>query len=132
MIKAFYYKDPDQLFFQNEFAFRVPQLLRSRDEIFEAYAKGLCAPGSYFGENWDAFADCLMDLQWIETRTLNIVHSDVPSISQDELRIYLDILSTSKSKWESEETREMAIEYPDFRVHELNIWFDEKSKGLIK
>lgn len=69
----------------------VPEGVGSRVELFEAYAKLLGFP-DYFGENWDAFDECLRDLSWIHSSEIVIVHSDIPGLSSDDLNVYLRVL----------------------------------------
>lgn len=58
-------------FDSSDFVAQIPAGLNSRHKLFAALRRELKLPG-YFGENWDALADCLRDLSWIEQRRVII------------------------------------------------------------
>lgn len=65
--------------------------------IFHVFSRGLAFPG-YFGWNWDAFADCVFDLSWLEGdqargEEVTVYHSGVPRLALPELRIYVRCLA---------------------------------------
>jgi hypothetical protein len=70
----------------------------SRRELFDSYARALHFP-SYFGNNWDAFVDCLSNLYWIDAGEVSVVHIGLPRLPTAELHVYLeclrDVLSSS-------------------------------------
>ena len=66
----------------------------------------------YFGYNWDALIDCLMDFSWIKERKIIIVHSDLPSISTLEIRSYLNILSEATLQWNKDELHTLEVTFP--------------------
>ena len=49
--------------------------VRSKKAMFEALATGLKLP-KYFGHNWDALADCLMDKAWAKRASYTILVLD--------------------------------------------------------
>ena len=103
----------------------------TKQELFHQYAMGLNAPGKYFGLNWDAFNDCLMDLNWLDERQINIVHTCLPRLPERDLGIYLDNLSTASSEWKSIKTADLENKYPEFKPHRLEIYFPKSSKKQI-
>src|SRR5205823_6172703 len=57
----------------------------------------------YFGENWDAFDECLSDLEWLHaegyvllvTRSANLLDAEVP----DQLATFFRILERAGHEW---------------------------------
>lgn len=57
---------------------------------------------SYFGNNWDAFYDCLTDLEWFDVKNTLVIypHSTVFKTScPEDWRIALDILFDAVDYW---------------------------------
>jgi RNAse (barnase) inhibitor barstar len=58
----------------------------------------------YFGENWNAFSDCITDLDWIEGEAYILLISDASSFLQDadseDFRILIKILSVANEEWQ--------------------------------
>jgi len=48
-------------------------------------------PG-YFGFNFNALHDCLRNLFWISQECVVLIHEELPSLDQESLAIYLDVL----------------------------------------
>ena len=111
--------------------FNVPNGLNEKRAIFDAFGAGLVAPNGYFGENWDAFNDCLMDMQWIAQSEIVIVHHQLPKLSENELLIYLKTLITASSEWGSEKTQELAEQFDDFVPHRLKVCFHVRAKATV-
>lgn len=105
------------------FQFWVPQGITNVMQLFSAYAVGLSAPNGYFGENWDAFGDCLLDLQWIDKFEVIIVHRELPSLPGSACSIYLDILQHSVAAWADKKTSELHKVYSDYIPHRLAVFF---------
>ena len=71
----------------------------SKEVLFMAYANQLDFP-AYFGQNWDAFLDCLRDLSWVKERNIVIEHAGLPlEKSPIESLIYLQILEAAIDSW---------------------------------
>lgn len=58
-------------------------------------------PPPYFGENWDAFDECLNDLEWLNGECAALILLDAEELLQDadpaEARTLFDILSAEQS-----------------------------------
>jgi hypothetical protein len=54
-----------------------------------------------WGRNWDALYDWLSRLHWLEPTSVIIIHDGLPTLSADDLRIYLSILRDVESDWAS-------------------------------
>lgn len=69
----------------------VDESIQSKGQLLKVCAEGLGFP-DYFGENWDAFIDCLSDLGWSRAAEAIIDHGGVPRLPARELRLYLECL----------------------------------------
>lgn len=70
----------------------VSREVENESELFKLFATQLEFP-DYFGENWDAFWDCLCDVSWISKKIINIIHRDVPfNHHSPNRKIYFEIL----------------------------------------
>ena len=71
------------------------------DSFFNEIAAALQFP-LYFGENWSAFHECILDLDWIEEEAYVVLVSDALFLLRDDaedFRILVDILSTANKEW---------------------------------
>ena len=77
--------------------------LRTRADLFERFARSLEFP-SYFGQNWDAFEECLRDLSWLPAdRRIRVVDAggwldDEPAESRAAL---VEILNAAATHWQA-------------------------------
>lgn len=100
----------------NNKVLHVPRNIEDKKTLFEVFAHGLTLL-SYFGNNWDALDDCLMDLNFISEKTIIIFHEDIPfKNNEKESRIYLETLFDAVRHW---------WEYPD---HKFYVYFPESCK----
>jgi len=57
----------------------------------------------YFGENWGAFDECIVDLDWIDARAYLILVSDAASLLRDadseDFRILTNALTRANQEW---------------------------------
>jgi len=65
--------------------------MRNREGLFDQFGALLQFP-DYFGENWDAFLDCMRDLSWLRADGLVLVLWDAASVLADADPKALDIL----------------------------------------
>jgi hypothetical protein len=109
----------------------LPKGSSCKADIFRAYGDVFLAPNGYFGENWDAFSDCLLDLDWIEAFDVFVIHQELPRLPHDEIAIYLDILRHVAETWADKKTAELSRLYPDFVPHRLTVFFPKETESLI-
>ena len=78
---------------------RIPIGITRQRSLFRCFAQALRFPG-YFGWNWDALRNCLLDLTWLDPlpHRIVVIHDDLPfAPGQRELGIYLRILGEAAS-----------------------------------
>ena len=78
--------------------------LDAKTAIFSAVSEALSFP-DYFGENWDAFDECLNDLSWLPAKgyILNLEHADdLLVLPKDDLKIFFAVLSKAIHNWQEE------------------------------
>jgi len=73
--------------------------ITSKDRLLEEIGLKLSFP-NYYGQNWDALEECLLDLVWLDEKEVLLVHDEIPGIQESELRTYLHILSEILRNWE--------------------------------
>lgn len=80
----------------------IPRGLTSARRLFALFARALRFP-SYFGWNWDAFEECLTDLDWLpKGSTVLVFHADLPfPPASRERAIYLGILDNARERLKS-------------------------------
>jgi hypothetical protein len=91
----------------------VPAELTDKQAVLAWYAEALRFP-SYFGQNWDAFSDCLTDLSLIAEKGVLMAHRDLPLATEPADRsIYLDILANAVHRWKDDEGHDFTVSFPN-------------------
>ena len=104
--------DPAALVDGETLLLTVPAGLVDKQAVLAWYAEALRFP-SYFGENWDAFGDCLADLSWIVEEGVLMAHRDVPLATEPADRsIYVDILANAVHRWKDDQGHNFAVSFP--------------------
>lgn len=85
------YKIPDT------YLVEIPSGISSKQDLLKIYAELLKFP-DYFGFNWDALEDLLMDLSWLHEKKVVVFHNDLPSLSNEDIQLYLSILDNASSE----------------------------------
>lgn len=100
------------------FFVRLDPLISNTDELLRFLYYLLWFPG-YFGFNWNALEDCLRDFSWVSEEKIIIVHDALPNISNDDLKIYLEIL------------RDTVLDWYGYEQHTLKVVFQKKDRERI-
>lgn len=97
---------------------RLDPLISNTDELLRSLYYLLWFPG-YFGFNWNALEDCLRDFSWVSEEKIIIAHDALPNISNDDLKIYLEIL------------RDTVLDWYGYEKHTLKVVFQKKDRERI-
>lgn len=107
----FDFTDQDVVAATDTYVARLPAKIASKEELLQALYEELRLPG-YFGFNWDGLSDCLRDFHWLESRTVALVHTELPRLSRAECRKYLVVLAEAVESWQPEEDHEFRVLFP--------------------
>jgi hypothetical protein len=73
----------------------VPAHLATKAELLDFLAKAFPLP-AYFGHNWDALEECLLDLTWLPHPKIALIHHDIPlAPTPPDQQLYLRILAAA-------------------------------------
>jgi len=133
MLEQFDYLGPEQdSLLSKGYIFKFDgKEVEDQRRLFDAFGDGLLAPNGYFGLNWNAFEDSLMDLQWLPELKVNIIHENLPNLDEGDLKVYLEILGSAVSKWNSPKTLSLQEKFPEFIPHELIVCFPVRYQAFI-
>jgi RNAse (barnase) inhibitor barstar len=107
--KAFHFGGMDQVpISDNTLVGRISPGISDADRLLDCVAKVLSFP-AYFGRNWNALYDCLSDFHWTEAKRVFLVHDDLPKLSPQDMRVYLNILKDAAANWKSGEAHELHV-----------------------
>lgn len=76
------------------------QELQSRKGLFSAVAREFRFPG-YFGENWDALADCLGDLEWLDADRFVLIVDGARDLSEPLGRL-IEVWLSAAQEWSAD------------------------------
>lgn len=74
---------------------------KNKSQLFKQFAKQFKFP-SYFGNNWDAFHDCMTDLEWLEADAyaLYVIHFEqLLAECEDDLLVFIELVEEIILKW---------------------------------
>ncbi|GEM49590.1 barstar family protein [Deinococcus cellulosilyticus] len=80
-------------------------VVANRQDLLEAFAEDLNFP-EYFGQNWDALSDCLMDFSWQEAEGYVLVLEGTRQLSvalEDEYDTLMEILEETVKFWQEQD-----------------------------
>jgi hypothetical protein len=78
----------------------------NKAEFLQASAKAMNFP-DYFGENWDAFEDCLIDLDWCPARKYILLYTQPENFAMNspiQWATARDILAAAVDYWQTTDT----------------------------
>ena len=62
-----------------------------------------CGFPDYFGFNWSALKDCLIDFHWREAKGYILLFDDPWELDSSDINIFLDIVREVGAIWEGED-----------------------------
>jgi len=89
----------------------VKKDVNNKGELFEMFSSKLQFP-TYFGKNWDAFYDCLCNLDHIHEKKILILHEDLPFKEPEERKIYIDLILDFESSFSLDQNYKVDIAFP--------------------
>lgn len=81
---------------------RISQSPRNKKELLEALNR-TCGFPDYFGFNWSALKDCLIDFHWREAKGYILLFDDPWELDSSDINIFLDIVREVGAIWEGED-----------------------------
>ena len=102
----------------DSFVITIPPDIKKKKVLMVSFDKNCNFP--YFGFNWDALNDVLMDLEWIKEKNIILVHKDIPNLDKEQLRIYFEILLDVVERWQ------------DYEQHNFEVYFPQKYYDDVK
>jgi RNAse (barnase) inhibitor barstar len=75
--------------------------MKTTEGLFDEFSAAIQFP-YYFGENWNAFRDCLLDLEWLPGEVYGIIISDSQRLleeSPEDLDILIDYLEEAGAEF---------------------------------
>lgn len=108
----------------------VPKGISSKVELLNALHELLLFP-DYDGRNWDALYDLLCNFEWIEYDYISLIHHELPNLSDNETKIYLEVLEDSIESWEKHNPFEKG-RMGSSLMHHLRVIFPLAEKERIE
>jgi len=88
--------------------------------LYDEFAAALQFP-YYFGENWNAFSECITDLEWITGDVYVLVITDSKKVlaeeSNDQLEALINVLEAAGSEWSHPVENSQAWDRPGVAFH---------------
>ncbi len=107
-IKGFQFSSSLALNAPQSFLGVLPPGINNTDVLLQKVAEVLNFP-EYFGENWNALYDCLRDFSWVHEFSIVLIHPDLPSIPDKDLKIYLEVLQDSCLDWKEGDSHQLTV-----------------------
>src|ERR1700730_12742366 len=108
---SFISKKVDEQHATDTLQFIVHENISDKKSLLTVFSSHLSFP-SYFGFNWDAFAECLQDLHWIKENKIIISHKCLPKLPKSEMKIYLEILADTINSWKKDGQHKFIAIFP--------------------
>jgi RNAse (barnase) inhibitor barstar len=74
---------------------------RTKRGLFRRFSEALKFP-DYFGKNWDAFEECLTDLEWLNAEGYLIIVSDADALlakNDEDYKTFVRIVTKAGQAW---------------------------------
>lgn len=109
---SYYHNSPKEKNCKNSKIVLIDKGLKGNQELLLAFHKQLDFP-DYFGYNWDALYDFLIDLSWLKEKQIKIIHFDFPNINFDDRKTYLGVLIDAKRNLDQSQSYQLSIYFPE-------------------
>jgi RNAse (barnase) inhibitor barstar len=104
-------KKPSTYFNEAEFLAYLSKV-ENENDLFSKLSNVLKFP-DYFGDNWNALYDCLRDFNWIEKEGIALIHTEMPNLSEEGLKTYVEILFDTVQDWKEDEEHYFKVIFPE-------------------
>jgi len=111
MRRIYFIKEPTAYWDNAEFVAFLPKV-NGQDELHSKLSEVLRFP-DYYGDNWNALYDCLRDFNWIEKEGIVLVHTELPNLPNEDLKVYVDILFDAMQDWKEGEGHYFKVIFPE-------------------
>ncbi len=91
MINKFIFND-NPVFDENTSVYKIPKGIKNKKNLFNELYYNLHLL-EYFGANWDALNEILVDTDWIDKNAVSIIHSDIPVEDIKDKKTDLEVLN---------------------------------------
>lgn len=96
--------------------------MQSKELLLDEFAAALQFP-LYFGRNWDAFEECMADLQWLPAKAYVLIISDAGSLLKMEpansVVVLFEILERASREWAAGKLPDINVEQEPVPFHVL-------------
>ena len=93
--------------------FFITKNIDNKSQLFNIFSNELKFP-DYFGNNWDAFFECLTDLSFFKVKDILIVHNDIPFKNDAHNRnIYMNLLLDVIENWKNSLEHNVFVFFPE-------------------
>jgi len=106
----------------------MPKAIADKDELMHVYFDKLNL-ASYFGGNWDAMDEILVDFDWVNAEKIIIVHLDIPNLTVEDQKMLIDVLSGAVKTMAEGPRKEFQL--PTGK-HTLQVIFPSNEKSKIE
>ena len=98
--------------------------------LFSVFGRALKFP-PYFGNNWDAFEECINDLKWVPSDGYLVMIVNAEHLllnSEHDYKTFVDIMQKAGANWAKQQTGEK--DSPSVPFHVLLTISDKKELGI--
>jgi RNAse (barnase) inhibitor barstar len=103
-----------------------------KKSLFEEFSVAFKFP-DYFGHNWDAFDECINDLEWLNSNSYVIVITDFEEITldQNDFTIFIDMLKKAVREWTSGRKINPQFATPPTPFHSIFVVREARVQDII-
>lgn len=118
----------------------IDSSIKNKESLIQRISDCLRIP--YPNENWNGLIDDFSDLSWLPQTIIRIIHIDLPSLPEKDLKDYLFVLYHAQGVWSglnekilqlyfNEKDKDLVINLKPQRIDTLICFSKEEEKALI-